>query len=530
MGTGVPGRELCMQIITDAVAKLSGLVWGVPAMALILSVGLYLSFGTGFLQIRKFGYALSSVFHRLFGKNQGESDGVSPFQAVCTALAATVGTGNIAGVAGAIALGGPGAVFWMLCSAVLGMCTKYAEVVLAVHFREKRNGEYVGGPMYYIKNGLNSRWHWLAVLFCAFGMIAAAGVGNSTQVNTVISGMNAALETFGIVPDQGRDLAVGFCIGLLAVVTLLGGAKRIGAVTELLVPFMSLGYVILSAGVLVIYRHRIPLVLGEIVSGAFCPRAVTGGMAGSCFTAVRMGVARGVFSNEAGLGTGSIAHAGANTSHPAEQGMYGIFEVFADTILICTMTALVILVSGVPIPYGRDAGAELTVSAFSAAYGDWVTVFTAVAMLCFAAATVLGWGLYGIRCAEFLFGPKAAGPFVMAHGVSSILGAALEPGLIWQLAELVNGLMAVPNLIALAMLSPVIFRLTREYFDSNKKTAGHALTGERGTYENFNQREQMPTLAHAEVSSAGAGGGKTGTEDLPPEYRTAGYPHAADLF
>lgn len=504
-----------MQIISDTVTHLTEIVWGVPALALILSVGLYHSFGTNFVQLRKFGYAMSSIFQRLFGKNVEETDGVSPFQAVCTALAATVGIGNIAGVAGAIALGGPGAVFWMWISAILGMCTKYAEVVLAVRYREKRNGEYVGGPMYYIKNGLGPKWRPLAVLFCLFGMVAAAGVGNSTQVNTVITGMNSALEAFGITPNQGRNLAVGVGIGLLAILTLLGGAKRIGAVTELLVPFMSMGYILLSTGVLIIYRQRIPQVLGEIISGAFHPRAVTGGIVGSCFTAVRMGVARGVFSNEAGLGTGSIAHAGANTPHPAEQGMYGIFEVFVDTILICTMTALVILVSGVPIPYGREAGAELTVDAFVGAYGKWVTIFTAFAMLCFATATVLGWGLYGIRCAEFLFGSKAAKPFAILHGLSSVLGAVLEAGLIWQLAELVNGLMAIPNLIALAMLSPEIFRLTRAYFDTDYKTAGahgmNAPAEERGRYENFNQREQMCAFSHAEVSSTGCRGGKKGT-------------------
>lgn len=460
-----------MQALSNLVARLNQWIWGAPALVLILCVGIYQSFGTGFVQLRKFSFAMSSIFRRLFGKAERQGDGVSPFQAVCTALAATVGIGNIAGVAGAIALGGPGAVFWMLLSAVLGMCTKYAEVVLAVRYREKRGGEYVGGPMYYIKRGLHPRWHWLAPLFCLFGMIAAAGVGNSTQVNTVIAGMNSALQAFGVLPNQGRNLAVGAGIGVLALVILSGGAKRIGAMTELLVPIMSLGYIILSLGVLVIYRQRIPGVLLEILQGAFTPRAVTGGVVGSAFTAMRIGIARGVFSNEAGLGTGSIAHAGADTKHPVEQGMYGIFEVFVDTILICTMTALVILVSRVPVPYGESAGAELAVAAFTGAYGSWVTVFTALAMFCFAAATVLGWGLYGIRCAEYLFGAKAVKPFVWIHGLSSVMGAALEAGFIWQLAELVNGLMVIPNLIALVLLSPEVFQLTKAYFKIETKAA-----------------------------------------------------------
>ena len=523
MGTGVPGRELVMENISEIVSALNRAVWGAPALIMILAVGLYHSFGTRFVQIRRFGFAMSSIFRRLFGKQAGKEEGVSPFQAVCTALAATVGIGNIAGVAGAIALGGPGAVFWMILTAVLGMCTKYAEVVLAVRFRQRRNGEYVGGPMYYIQNGLGKKFRPLAVVFCLFGIIAASGVGNSTQVNTVVAGIHEALDAFGLPYGRGLDLAVGIGIGALAILVLLGGARRIGAVTEFLVPFMSLGYILLSLGVLVIFRQRIPMVLHEIISGAFTPGAVTGGIVGSCFTAVRMGVARGVFSNEAGLGTGSIAHAGANTTAPAEQGLYGIFEVFVDTVLICSMTALVILVSGVPIPYGTEAGAELTASAFTGAYGPWVTVFTAFAMLCFAAATVLGWGLYGIRCVQFLFGDRGVKPFVLLHGLSSIMGAVLEAGFVWQMAELVNGLMAIPNLVALALLSPEVFRLTREYFDTKKTAADPAqrAAGERGYYENFNQCQSMPAFTHAEVPPPGAGGRKKGKKNLSSEHRPA---------
>ncbi len=523
-----------MSVFQKIVEGLNRIVWGVPALILILAVGLWLSLGTGFVQVRRFAYAMSAIFRKLFSKQEGGSRGVSPFQAVCTALAATVGIGNIVGVAGAISLGGPGAVFWMLLSAVLGMATKYAEVVLAVRYRRGERSGYAGGPMYYIRDGLGSRWKPLATAFCLFGVLAAAGVGNSAQVSALIDAMNSALGAYEIPASRGRDLAVGAVIGILVVVTLLGGAKRIGTVTELLVPIMSLGYLVLACGVLIVFRQRIPAALSAILTGAFTPRAVTGGLVGSCFTAMRMGVARGVFSNEAGMGTASIAHAGAETNHPAEQGMYGIFEVFVDTVLICTVTALVILVSGVPVPYGREAGAELTVSAFSAAYGKWVTVFTALAMASFAGATVLGWGLYGLRCAVFLWGPRAEKPFILAHGLISALGAVLGAGLVWQLSELFNGLMAIPNLIALALLSPEVFRLTRAYFTKENVLTGGAFqapsAGERGSYENFNQRQSMPALAHAEVPPHGPGGGKKGDQDLSPEHRPAGHSHASGVF
>ena len=523
-----------MPVLQRIVEALNRIVWGVPALILILTVGMALSIGTGFVQLRKFGYAMSSIFKRLFSKNQPQNQGISPFQAVCTALAATVGIGNIAGVAGAITLGGPGAVFWMLISAILGMVTKYAEVVLAVRYRKHRNGAYFGGPMYYIRDGLGPRWQPLAATFCIFGVLAAAGVGNSAQVSAVVTAMNSALSAFDIPENVGRNLALGIAVGLLATVTLLGGAKRIGAVSELLVPIMSVGYLLLAGGVLLVFRQRIPEAVHQILAGAFHPRAVTGGLVGSCFTAMRMGVARGVFSNEAGMGTASIAHAGAETNHPAEQGMYGIFEVFVDTILICTMTALVILVSGVPVPYGQEAGAELTVSAFVAAYGKWVTVFTALAMGCFAAATVLGWGLYGLRCAEFLWGPGVEKPFAVAHGLVSALGAVLGAGLVWQISELFNGLMAIPNLIALALLSPEVFRLTRAYFTKDNTMARtpqrRPRAGERGSYENINQCQPVPALPHAEVSSPGSGSGKKGKKNLSSEHRPAGHRDASGVL
>ena len=359
-------------------------IWGVPAMICIIGVGLVLSFRTRFLQIRKFPYAMKVTIGRMFRKKQAADGAMTPFQAVCTALAATVGTGNIAGVAGAIAIGGPGAVFWMWISALLGMCTKFSEVTLAVHFREKNDkGEFVGGPMYYIKNGLKKHWHWLAYLFAAFGVITVFGTGNATQVNTITTAIDSALFNYGIISKDSAstiNLVIGIVLAVLLALILLGGIKRIGQVTEKLVPFMALFYVVLALGVVILNINHVPAVFKEIVEGAFSPASVTGGVVGSFFMSMKKGVSRGIFSNEAGLGTGSIAHACADTRKPVKQGFFGIFEVFVDTIVICTLTALVILCSEVPITYGQAAGAELTISGFTATYGNWVSLFTAVAM------------------------------------------------------------------------------------------------------------------------------------------------------
>ena len=394
---------------------------------------------------------------------------MTPFQAVCTALAATVGTGNIAGVAGAIAIGGPGAVFWMWISALLGMCTKFSEVTLAVHFREKNDkGEFVGGPMYYIKNGLKKHWHWLAYLFAAFGVITVFGTGNATQVNTITTAIDSALFNYGIISKDSVsniNLVIGIVLAVLLALILLGGIKRIGQVTEKLVPFMALFYVVLALGVVILNINHVPAVFKEIVEGAFSPASVTGGVVGSFFMSMKKGVSRGIFSNEAGLGTGSIAHACADTRKPVKQGFFGIFEVFVDTIVICTLTALVILCSEVPITYGQAAGAELTISGFTATYGNWVSLFTAVAMCCFAFSTIIGWGLYGARCIEFLFGTKVNKPFMFVYSLVAIVGATLDLGLLWSIAETFNGLMAIPNLIAVFLLSGVVVKLVREHFD-----------------------------------------------------------------
>lgn len=444
-------------------------IWGVPAMICIIGVGLVLSFRTRFLQIRKFPYAMKVTIGRMFRKKQAADGAMTPFQAVCTALAATVGTGNIAGVAGAIAIGGPGAVFWMWISALLGMCTKFSEVTLAVHFREKNDkGEFVGGPMYYIKNGLKKHWHWLAYLFAAFGVITVFGTGNATQVNTITTAIDSALFNYGIISKDSVsniNLVIGIVLAVLLALILLGGIKRIGQVTEKLVPFMALFYVVLALGVVILNINHVPAVFKEIVEGAFSPASVTGGVVGSFFMSMKKGVSRGIFSNEAGLGTGSIAHACADTRKPVKQGFFGIFEVFVDTIVICTLTALVILCSEVPITYGQAAGAELTISGFTATYGNWVSLFTAVAMCCFAFSTIIGWGLYGARCIEFLFGTKVNKPFMFVYSLVAIIGATLDLGLLWSIAETFNGLMAIPNLIAVFLLSGVVVKLVREHFD-----------------------------------------------------------------
>ena len=447
---------------------INNFIWGVPAMICIVGVGLFLSFRTKFIQIRKFPYAMKVTFGRMFKKREASDGALTPFQAVCTALAATVGTGNVAGVAGAIAIGGPGAVFWMWMSALLGMCTKFSEVTLAVHFREKnKDGDYVGGPMYYIKNGLKKHWHWLAYLFSAFGVLTVFGTGNATQVNTITTAIDSALFNYNINSEDAAptlNLIIGIALAILIGLILLGGVKRIGQVAEKLVPFMAVFYIILAIGVVVININHVPEVFADIFKGAFNPASVTGGVVGSFFMSMKKGVSRGIFSNEAGLGTGSIAHACADTRKPVKQGFFGIFEVFVDTIVICTLTALVILCSGVPVGYGQAAGAELTISGFTSTYGGWVSIFTAVAMCCFAFSTIIGWGLYGTRCIEFLFNSRVNKPFMLVYSLVAIVGATLNLDFLWSVAETFNGLMIIPNLIAVFMLSGVVVNMVKEYF------------------------------------------------------------------
>ena len=468
-------------------------VWGAPALIMILGLGVSLSIRTGFVQLRSFPKAMKLFLSRMFGKS-GVGERVSSFQALCTALAATVGTGNLAGVAGAIAIGGPGAVFWMWISGILGMVIKFAEATLAVHYRSRNSGgEFVGGPMYLIRLGLPKGFWPLAGVYAFFGVVAAFGVGNATQINTVITGFADTLAVFGCDMSAWGKLLLGVGLAVLVGAMLLGGAKRIGRIAECLVPFAAGLYILLALLVLILRWDRIGDAVSSIICGAFSPSAITGGAIGSFMIALRTGISRGVFTNEAGMGTASIAHAGADVAHPVEQGLMGIVEVFLDTIVICTFTALVILVSGVPIPYGFDAGISLTTAAFSAVLGPWVSVVITLSLCLFALATVLGWGLYGIRCAQYLFGDGVWKKFACLQVAIVVISAVIRADTLWLLAEIVNGLMAIPNLISLWALIPTLIKLYKSYLNG-------------GTYENFHQCQSLRSFSYAYVPSTGRGG------------------------
>ena len=444
----------------------NAIVWGFPAVAAIVGVGLWLTCRTRVVQVTRFVAAMRATVGKIFVRQDAGAGAISPFHAVCTALAGTIGTGNIAGVASAVAIGGPGAVFWMWCSALLGMATKFAEVTLAVRFRERgANGEWVGGPMYTIKNGLGGKWIAFAYVYAAFGVLAVFGTGNAAQVNTICASVSSvAVHFFSLSPSRvpTLNLVLGiFLVGVLVAV-LLGGIKRIGDVAGKMVPLMALLYFVLAVGVLVVRLDAVPGAFLAIFEGAFAPKAVTGGVVGSVFLSLQKGVSRGIFSNEAGLGSGSIAHACADTEDAVGQGYFGIFEVFMDTIVVCTLTALVILASGTPVTYGQAAGAELTIAGFTSVYGNWVTLLTAVAICFFAFTTALGWGLYGSRCTEFVFGNRAVKPFLFLYSLVSVLGATVDLGVVWDFADTFNGLMAVPNLVALFLLSGKLVEIMRE--------------------------------------------------------------------
>ncbi len=448
----------------SALEKINSFLWGIPTLLMIIGIGLYISIRTGFIQFRLFNGSVKRFFAG-FRRNTKSGDGVSQFQALCTALAATVGTGNIAGVAGAIAIGGPGAIFWMWICGFIGMATKFAEATLSVCYRVKNsNGEYVGGPMYMIQRGMGEKWKWLAYLYSFFGVVAAFGVGNATQINAVVGGVNAVIVALGGSERVIINMLVGVVIAAFLGVVLIGGAKRIGMIAQTLVPFASAAYLLLCITVLILRGNMIPDVLKSIIYGAFEPAAVTGGILGSAFRALRIGASRGTFTNEAGMGTAAIAHSAAKVDHPVEQGMMGIVEVFIDTILICTMTALAILCSGIAIPYGTDPGVRLTMDAFSSVLGQWINVVITIALAAFAVATVLGWGLYGGRCAQYLFGDGVWRAFVWVQMVTTVLGAVIGTQTVWLLAEIVNALMAIPNLIVLAVLSPELSRQVKHYF------------------------------------------------------------------
>ena len=467
-------------IFSEIIDFLNGIAWE-PWMLLLVGTGIYLSCRVGFIQFTKFGHAMKNTVGKIFKKQTAAGGEVTPFQAMTTALAATVGTGNIAGVTGAIAVGGPGAVFWMWISALFGMVTKYAEVVLAVRYREPNTrGDWVGGPMYYIRNGLGRKWNWLAVLFSLLAALAAFGIGNMTQVNTIATPFNTAVDAFGgntagstmqffeqTVPVS--SIAVGGVVAVIVALTLFGGIKRIGAVTELMVPFMAAVYIVCALCVVGANLGAMGNVLTMIFKGAFSAEAALGGAFGiTIMQTIQKGVGRGVFSNEAGLGSAPMAHAATSETNPVKQGLYGIFEVFMDTIVICTLTAFTVLCgveSGVAVEWGQSAGTELITAAFAGVFGGKLgALIVAVGISLFALSTILSWSLYGSRCCEFLLGNKFVLPYQIIFVLAVIVGTTMDLELVWDIADTMNGFMAIPNLIALLGLSGVVISLTKEYF------------------------------------------------------------------
>ena len=443
--------------------RLNSIVWGAPALLAILGIGFYLTIRSGCCQLTMLPRAMKAFFMQ--SKRTGTDRTNSSYRALCTALAATVGTGNIIGVAGAIVIGGPGSIFWMWICGLLGMVIIFAEATLAVHYCQKnRTGETIGGPMYMIQNGLGRGWLWLGFIYCAFGMVASFGVGNAAQVNAVVESLSPI--TGNALP---RKYLIGVSLAMLVAGVLIGGAKRIGEIAEILIPLAACTYICVCLAGLVLCADRIPGAVNSIFIGALRPRAVTGGVLGSAFQALMIGASRGTFTNEAGMGTASIAHAAASVEHPVEQGFMGILEVFIDTILLCTMTALVILTSGIKIPYGTESGGTLTLTALSHIFGGWVGYLLAIIISLFAIATILGWSLYGIRCTQYLFGDTSWKVYVWAQVIVVAVSAMVKSTAIWSFSELMNGLMLLPNLVALLLLSPVLIKLIAgyKYHDKN---------------------------------------------------------------
>lgn len=461
-----------VQVITDVNSTINGFVWGLPMMILIMGVGIYLSIRCGFPQFRHFVHIMKNTLGKAFEKTEAKEGSVSPFKAMCTALAASIGTGNIAGVSGAIAIGGPGAVFWMWVSALLGMCTKFSEVTLAIKYRERnKEGDWVGGPMYYITNGLGKSWRWLAVLFAIFGSLAAFGIGNMTQINTIAGTINTAIAGFIPTTESQQNViawVVAIICAVICAIVLLGGIQRLADVCSLLVPVMALIYIVAALIVIIVNITSVPEAFAAIFRGAFNPSSVAGGLAGvGIKTAITKGVGRGIFSNEAGLGSAPIAHAAADVEHPVKQGIYGVFEVFMDTIVVCTLTSLVVLLGvGVQnIEYGNDIGANLTIQGFESVFGGGIPgIAVAICLTLFALSTVLTWALYGSRCVEYLLGHKASKIYQVIFCLFACIAGTVELSLAWAIADTLNGLMAIPNLIALALLSPVVIKLCKEYF------------------------------------------------------------------
>jgi len=449
-----------MEVLNSFVGWVNGIVWGPLMLVLILGVGLFLQIGLKLMPILRIGTGFALLFK---GRESGEGEGqITPFNALMTALSATIGTGNIAGVATAVFLGGPGALFWMWMTALVGMATKYSEAVCAVKFREQDSqGNFVGGPMYYIKNGLGAKWQWLGVAFALFGAIAAFGIGNGVQAN----GVAQVLETnFGF-----NTSVTGVVLMILTGAVILGGITRIGAVAGKLVPFMAVSYIVMGLIVLLINADQLGTALGMVFTHAFTPSAAEGGFAGAAvWAAIRFGVARGVFSNEAGLGSAPIAHAAAETKGPVNQGLIAMLGTFIDTIIVCSITGLAIIASGVWT--SGESGAALTSLAFETSLPGFGGYLIAIALSIFAFTTILGWSYYGEKCVGYLLGAKVLIGYRVLWIIAIYFGATADLGFIWLLADTLNAMMAIPNLIALALLSPVVFKITKEFFASNGAT------------------------------------------------------------
>ena len=462
-------------ILNFFTGPLNTIAWLYILLPCVAVGGIFFTILNRGIQFGKLGYALKNTIGKVFEKTSATDGAVTPFQAMTTALAATVGTGNIIGTCQAIAMGGYGAIFWLWIAALLGMVIKYSEVVLSVHYRERnQKGDWVGGPMYYIVKGMGKGWKWLAVLFAVFAILASFGVGNLSQANSISGAVNNAITSFIPALAENKstiNLIVGILMAVLTAAALLGGIKRIGKVTELLIPLMSGLYIIFTLVIIVSNFTNIGSAFAKIFVAAFTPKAVLGAASGIALKEVLVwGLRRSAFSNEAGLGSAAIAHAAADTDSAVKQGLYGIFEVFADTLIICTLTGLTVVVSGVNIPFGVKPGAELITSAFATVFGGKIaSLFVAVSLVFFAYSTILGWSLYGTRCIEYLFGLKATKLYQIIFVIMIVVGATTSLDVAWDLADTFNGLMAIPNFIALFALSGVVAKLTKEYFKDKTK-------------------------------------------------------------
>ncbi|MEE0742480.1 MAG: alanine/glycine:cation symporter family protein [Emergencia sp.] len=467
-----------MALIESINSTINSFVWGVPMLVLLVGAGLLLTVRTAGVQFRKFGYAMKNTLGKIFKKSEAGAGEITPFQAMSTALAATVGTGNIAGITTAITLGGPGTIFWLWVTALIGMATKYSEVLLAVKYRERNAaGDWVGGPMYYIKNGLGKNWKWLGAIFCIFAALATFGIGNAVQVGNIVGSVNTVITSFDPSFDNQSlvNAGLGIVLMILVAIVLFGGIKRLGAVTEKLVPFMAVIYIVASMVVVVYYAKYIPGVFADIFAGAFSPEGVTGGAVGSIVLVITWGVKRGVFSNEAGLGSAPMAHAATSEVDPVKQGLYGIFEVFMDTIIICTLSGLTVLLAAkagaIDFVIGVEGDTSLNAAALGTVFSDkGGAIIIAIALALFAFSTVLSWALYGTRCIEFLFGNRAVLPYQILFVAIIFVGATMKLDMAWAIADTLNGLMAIPNLIALVGLSGVVVSETKRHFAEKNKT------------------------------------------------------------